>query len=87
VIRSNDVRELLDDLFEETALAIGGLIAIHPVDDQVVARLFASLHVIRDKAMCRIEGTQWGESRPQSGHRTSEPHPAVEEFLARLGRD
>ncbi|MFN8179289.1 MAG: hypothetical protein U0167_15260 [bacterium] len=85
MFQEDAVRELVDDVFEEEALAIGGLVALYHVDETAVQRLFASLTVIRDKTLRRIGSggapAAIFEERPRS-----EPHPAVEEFLARLGR-
>lgn len=84
MLHEDAVRDLVDDVFEEEALAIGGLLALYHVEETAVQRLFASLTVIRDKTLRRIGGgTQAAvsEERPRS-----EPHPVVEEFLARLGR-
>jgi hypothetical protein len=87
VIRSEEIRDLLDDLFEEEALAIGGLIALHPVDEEIVARLFGSLTVIRDKALKRIEAPATSNiGTANTTMQLAAPHPAVEAFLAKLGR-
>ena len=84
----SEILTLVDDLFEEEALAIGGLVELEGIPDQVVTRLFQCLSATREKTLRRIEGparrhaTQVGR-RPRNG----EPHPAIEEFLAKLGRN
>jgi hypothetical protein len=80
------VRELLDDLHEEQALAIGGLIAAHPVEDDFIWRLFRSLDVVRQKALKRLDGSDPRRANRVATAAFPEPHPAIEEFLAKLGR-
>jgi hypothetical protein len=82
-----DTRKLILDLLEEEALVIGGLIAVHDVEDEFVWRLFRSLDVIRRKALRRLNRPH---RRRPAGRETEgdprQPHPAAEEFLARLRR-
>ena len=80
---TSEVRELLDDIFEEEALVVGGLMEIHGASTAFVRQFFGSLEAIRAHALERLAG----EARPPS----PEPgpggsRPAIEEFLARLGR-
>lgn len=78
-------RALIDDLFEELVLAVGGLIASHPVGDEFVCRMVRSLEVVRSKALRRLsDGQTPGHSL--SRNRLAAPHPAIEQFLAQLGR-
>ena len=79
------VCELVNDLFEEAALAIGGLVALYPVNDEFVQRLFASLSVIHQKAMQRIEEPD-SKGSAGSARARGEPHPDIAEFLAKIGR-
>ena len=82
---TTDTKSLILDLLEEEALMLAGLIAVHPVDDEFVWRLFTSLDVIRRRFLRRLEADhgERGENVEveQAGSR---PHPAIEEFLARL---
>ena len=80
---SDDVRSLLDDLFEEIGLALGGLVALHPVADVVIRRLCDALTSIRRRAVARVTGES-PRPRLADRQRMNEPHPAIEEFLARL---
>ena len=82
-----EAKELLDDLFEEEALVIGGLVAIHEVYDDFIWRLMKNLDVIRSKVLRRLEGVtsaEGGESPP--GQPNLKPHPAIEDFLLSLRR-
>lgn len=78
-----EVRELVDDLFEEEALVIGGMVAAYEMDDDLVRRLMSSLDVIRKKVLLRIE-TQEDGSEPKLNRSSFDPHPAIEEFLLSL---
>lgn len=85
---SGGTRELINGIFEEEALAIGGLVAVHPVDDDLVWRLIRSLDSIRRRALRRTGGGDPGENGTGSGSRFDPaPHPAVEEFLRAIRKD
>ena len=55
MITETEARDLIDGVFEEEALAIGGLVAIHEVPDDLVWRLVKSLDTIRERVLRRIE--------------------------------
>lgn len=83
-----EAKQLINDLFEEEALVLGGLVAVHRVDDDLVWRLVKNLDVIRGKALRRVEargGTQDAHggvaARPDL-----KPHPAIEDFLFTVRR-
>ncbi|MFN8180147.1 MAG: hypothetical protein U0167_19625 [bacterium] len=78
-----EVREFLDDVLEEEALVLDGLAETHGVSDRFVRQLFRSLEAIRAHAIERLEGVA---GSPSPGAGSSRPRPAVEEFLAKLGR-
>ena len=87
MIRTADAKKLINDLFEEEALVIGGLVAVHEMDDDLVWRLVQTLDVIRGKVLRRLDdrdpddGGASGLRRP-----TLQPHPAIEDFLRALRR-
>lgn len=87
VIGKTEARRLLADVFEEAALVLGGLLAVHRVEDEFVWRLVKSLDVIRCKAARRIDECDAGSGtearRPEPDLR---PHPAIEDFLLKLRR-
>ena len=81
-----EVRKLLDDVFEEEALAIGGLAATHDVGYEVVTMIVRDLSEIRRRAHLRID-SDFHESESAPNRRPDlTPHPAIEEFLASIGR-
>ena len=85
MITQAEARTLIDDLFEEEALVIGGLIAVHDVDDELVWRLVKNLDVIRGKVLRRLgdpAAADGNGTSPQRRHLT--PHPAIEDFLLKL---
>ena len=79
-------REVLVDAFEETGLVLGGIFAVHEVDDEVIWQTAKSLSVIYRKAR---EAIRSADSERPSGppERKPEPHPAILEFLTQLQRD
>ena len=87
MITETEAKSLIDDLFEEQALVIGGLVAVHEVDDDLVWRLVRSLDATRRKALRRFHDKNGGEddvfpNRPPH----LRPHPAIEEFIQKLRR-
>ena len=80
-----EVRELVDELFEEEALVIGGLVAAYGIDDDLVTSLMGNLEAIRGNMITRIESRDdSAEARPKRS--SVEPHPAIKEFLIKLRR-
>jgi hypothetical protein len=82
-----EARGLIDDVFEEEALVIGGLVAVHDLDDDVVWRLVQNLDVIRGKVLRRLEDNEPDGENDRAPKPTKlKPHPAIEEFLLTLRR-
>ena len=82
---ATEAKELIDDLFEEEALVIGGLVAIHDVEDDLVWRLFRNLNVIRKKTLRHLDTkAPLSDGDPPGDRAGLKPHPAIEEFLLRL---
>lgn len=87
MIGKEEARDLINDLFEEEALVIGGLIAVHDVHDDFIWRLVRNLDVIRGKVLRRLEDrTQPDVEEAQAGHNKLKPHPAIEDFLLKVRR-
>lgn len=80
-----ETRNLINDIFEEEALVIGGLAAVHQMDDDLVWRLVKNLDVIRGKALRRLEDRTSKSEDPERGPNLK-PHPAIEDFLQNLRR-
>lgn len=86
----NDLRPVLaaetDRFFRELILCLGGIFAVQEVDDTVIWQVTKSLERIYQRTRARLlarEGTGEGDV-PQ---RRVEPHPAVEDLLARIGAE
>lgn len=87
MISKTEARTLINDLFEEEALLIGGLIAVHKIDDDLVWRLIKNLAVIRGKILRRLDdNTPPDEAEPLHRRPNLRPHPAIEDFLLALRR-
>ena len=85
MITKAEARELITDLFEEEALVIGGLVAVHKMEDDLVWRLVENLDVIRGKILRRLEDRAPSDDDGTSARRPNlKPHPAIEEFLLTL---
>ena len=77
-----EAKDMIVDLFEEEALVIGGLVAVHGVEDDMVWRLVRSLDTVCRKALRRLETGD--ESRRDGTQPNLNPHPAIELFLRKL---
>jgi len=87
VVTETEVQELLNELFEQQALSLGGLVALHGMDDELVWRLVKNLDVIRTRFKRRVSV----KSRKRAGDTallrpSTRPHPAIQHFLSRLRR-
>ncbi len=79
MISKADAKALINDLFEEEVLVIGGLVAVYEMDDDLVWRLIKNLDVIRGKILRRLEDQAPADEPPRRPN--LKPHPAIEEFL------
>lgn len=83
-----EVKVLLRDLCREQALVIGGLVAVHNVEDDVVWRLMKNLDLIRRRFLRRLEDSDPDDGGDVPPRRLNlAPHPAIEDYLAMLGRE
>lgn len=88
MISKQEVKELIADLFEQQALVIGGLVAIHKVEDDVVWRLIRNLDVIRRRTLRRLENKDPDDEGGGPPKRPNlKPHPAIQDFLLSLRRE
>jgi hypothetical protein len=82
-----EAKKLVNELFEEEALVLGGLLAVHEVDDGLVWQLVRCLKAVRAKTLRRIEASETSHSKPALGRRgRSQPHPAIQQFLQTIQR-
>ena len=87
MIAKADVKELINTMFEEEALVIGGLVAVHKIEDDVVWRLVKRLDAIRRKFLRRLEDKDPDDEGGGPPKRPNlKPHPAIEDFLLSLRR-
>ncbi|GAB4232382.1 MAG: hypothetical protein OHK0028_07810 [Deltaproteobacteria bacterium] len=87
MMRKSEVKDLIRDLFEEEALVLGGLVAVHKIEDDVVWRIVKNLDAIRRKYLLRLEDKDPDDEGGRPPRRTHlKPHPAIEDFLLSLRR-
>ena len=80
-------RKVINAIFEEEALVLGGLDALHDIEDDLIWRLIRSFDAIRRKALRQIEEKEPNPgSTPVGNSKGLRPHPAIEEFLAMVRR-
>lgn len=86
MITNEKAREMLLDLFEEEALVIGGLAAVHGLEDDLVWRIMRNLDVILDKSLRRLDSSETSPGKVERDGVNTKPHPAIEDFLLKLRR-
>ena len=81
-----EVRQMLDDLFTEEALILGGLAAFYQPEDDFIWRLVKNLDALRTRFLRRIDGISARADAVFSRRPNLKPHPAIQEFLGKLRR-
>jgi len=87
MISRKEARAVVLELFEEEALVIGGLAAVHSMEDDLVWRLMKNLDVLLGKTLRRLDSKEQpedGEAAPERAN--TRPHPAIEDFLLKVRR-
>lgn len=79
------MRRLVNGLFEEQAMVLGGLVALRRVDDDLVWSVVHGLDGVRRRALRRVSAPRRGTSC--RSERPLEPHPAIQDFLVRIRRE
>jgi len=85
MISKAEAKQLIDDLFEEEALVVGGIVAVHGAEDDLIWRLVKNLDAIRSKTLRRIEGRS-ADNPGSLACCDLRPHPAIEDFLVKIRR-
>lgn len=81
-----DASKLLDDTFREVALVLGGIFAVHDVQDEAVWQIMKHLDIAHENAMSKLDGLGPGHERPNPPRHGYKTHPAVEALLLKLKR-
>jgi len=82
-----EAKDLLNEVFEKEALVIGGLVALHEMEDDLVWRLIRNLDAIRSRALRSLDDSEFPEAEDSGARRPDlRPHPAIEEFLLKIRR-
>jgi len=80
-----EAKDLINDVFEEEALVLGGLVALHDVEDDLVWRLVRNLDAIRGRALRSLDDSEFPDADEAGPKRPDlRPHPAIEEFLLKI---
>lgn len=84
MLSKTEVEDLICELFEEEALVIGGMVALHGMEDSMVWRLMRNLDEIRRKTLRRLEDRFPKAEEAPKERPDMRLHPAIEEFLLRV---
>jgi hypothetical protein len=72
------VRTHMNNLFEELAILLGGIVVVHRLQNETVWAIVRGLDRLRRHALDRIDAA---ENKPFDPDGNLEPHPAIEQFL------
>lgn len=74
----------IDRFFREVVLCLGGIFAVRDCQDDLVRQVTRSLGHVYRRNRQRLLSRESGNG--ETARRPIEPHPAVEELLAQIGR-
>jgi len=90
MISIDEARDMVDEIFEEEALLIGGILAVHGMEDDLVWRLIRNLDVIRGRVLRKLDDREEdecdGDGSPEK-RINLKPHPAIQDFLLKIRRE
>lgn len=78
-----NLEETVKETFREIVLCLGGIFAVHEVEDDMVWQVAKSLDIIFKKGFSRIR-QEAGNAEKEIPRRKYEPHPAIEQLLHNL---
>ena len=78
-----DIKLLIDEAFEDLALVLGGIFAVHTVSDEAIWQIMKHIDVVHGNLVAQLEGTGPDDINRNKALGT-EPHPAVEALLLKL---
>jgi len=85
MITNGEACQIVNDLFEEEALVLGALFAVHRADDDLIWRLMKNLESLRANVLRRIaESDHASLGAERSPQADLDPHPAIAHFLTQI---
>ncbi len=82
MIEKAEAKKLINDVFEEEALVLGGMAVLQEIDHCLAWRLVKNLDAIRRKALRRVDA----EDDDGTGQSDFTQSPAIAEFLRTIRR-
>jgi len=82
-----DVRGLVNAMFEEIALVLGGVVSLHPVNNEAIWSLVRGLDRVRQRHLRAVDRSDPDPPFARGDGAEITPHPAVEQFLKNLHAD
>jgi len=80
MLNTAQARELVNQIFEEEALLLAGIVAVHKPDDDLVWRLARNLDLLRGRVLRRLDAGD-AEDAGQNQWPNLTPRPAIEHLL------
>lgn len=86
MLSGREIGQVVDRIFREEVLILGGLLAVHQVPSAFVHMYLVSMERVRQRAHRRLR-SRMGKSSGGTGNQAPclDRHPEIERFLARLG--
>lgn len=83
MLSQHEVKLLINDIFEEEALIIGGMAVIKKIEDDNVVRIIRNFDLLRNKFLQKIDAQSQSpeEMYLKDNQRL---HPAIQEFIKKL---
>jgi hypothetical protein len=88
-MEQSEAHELLDDVFSEIGLLLGGVVAYHQIEDRALWQLTTGLLGMRSRIRGRLDLRENFPETPKEFVKRicPEPHPAIESFLREIQDD
>ena len=80
MLSNPEAKDLVNQIFEEEALLLAGIVAVHRLEDDVVWRIARNFDLLRCRVLRRLDSKDAGEARTTPPH-ALKPHPAIDHLL------
>ena len=83
-MEKNNVGAIIDKAFEEIALVLGGIFAVHGVHDEAVWQIMKHIDMVHENVLTRLDGLESSADGQVTAKQEYEVHPAVEALLLKI---
>jgi len=83
----SNVHGLINTMFEEVALVLGGVISLHPMKNEAIWSLVRGFDRIRQRHLRTVDQAESNPPFARDDGTGITPHPAVEQLLLAIRED